>query len=93
MAKRFYPKEWVLTRTSDRVNETEQALGPMNDMRRTPEKNGFTFAGGEPPETRVLIVQKVAGVAAQPPGSTKICEGPLWNANVRIDAVAYRLKA
>jgi hypothetical protein len=91
MAKRTYAKTLSLAELNVRVNKTEQALGPMDKMGRTEEKSGFNFAGGSPPETGVRIVQKVAGSANQPPGSTKICEGPLWSAGVRVDAVAYRL--
>lgn len=91
MAKRTYPKTLSLAELNIRVNKTEQALGPMDKMGRTDEKSGFNFAGGGPPDTEVLIVQKVAGSANQPPGSTKICEGQLWNASVKVDAVAYRL--
>jgi hypothetical protein len=91
MAKRTYAKTLSLAELNVRVNQTEQALGPMDKMGRTDEKSGFNFAGGSPPDTAVRIVQKVAGSANQPPASTRICEGQLWSASVKIDAVAYRL--
>jgi hypothetical protein len=91
MAPRKYEKSLPLPELEKRVNKTEQAKGPMTEMDRTTTHSVFQFAGGPPPATKVKLVQLVSGVAAQPPGSTKICESPLWSAGVRIDAVAYRL--
>lgn len=88
---RRYEKSLTLPQLETRVGKTEKAKGPITGMDRTATHSIFTFAGGPPPDGKLKLVQKVAGVAAQPPGSTPICEGPVWSANVRIDAVAYRM--
>jgi hypothetical protein len=83
----LFEKSKTLNELAEEITTYEQALGPVVALGRTDEASAATFKLGRHPKDELKIA------LVMPPSATKVCDGKVWNANVRVDAVAYRMPA
>ena len=83
----LFAKSKTLNELADEVTTFENLLGPVVAIGRTSNESAVTFDLGPSPEGDLKIA------LVMPPSATKVCDGKVWNGNVRVDAVAYRMPA
>lgn len=83
----LFAKSKTLPQLAEEITTTEQAVGPLIALGSNAQKTAATFKPGRHPKANLEIAQ------VMPPTATKVCEGKVWSANVRVDAVAYRMPA
>ena len=81
----LFPRSKTLADLAEEITTYESALGPLIALGRTDEETAATFKPGRSPDAEL----KIANV--KPPDATEVCKGKVWSANVRVDAVAYRM--
>jgi hypothetical protein len=82
-----FAKSLTLPELAGEITTFEAGKGPLIAMGRTAEETAATFQPGRHPAGDLKIGQ------AMPPTATKVCEGKIWESNVQVDAVAYRMPA
>ena len=69
---------------AEQITTYESAMGPLIALGRTADNTAATFKPGRHPDEELRIATSI------PANGTKVCEGKIWNAGVRIDAKAFR---
>jgi hypothetical protein len=80
----LFPKSKTLPELAAEITTFEKAKGPLEALGRTETETAATFKPGRHP-TKDLQIAEV-----KPPNATKVCDGKVWSANVKVDVVAYR---
>lgn len=85
---RLYKSSDPLDVLSTSISGDEAALGPLQAIGHTSTASAAIFERGLAPDTGIVLVE---GDAPAPAGTTKVCDGYVWNAGRAAFATAYRL--